>query len=665
MPLRTKGSAHRTRSTPATKPIDSGFLYDLPSVGSPAIDPAGQSIAYVRGDTSRDTKQRSSHIELIPFAGGPARSLTTGPRDSAPAWAPDGHTLAFLRATELPGADPEPAQVWLLPLDGGEPRQLTHLPLGVRSLAWSPDGATICVVAEVDPDHDPDWDASIPRVKVVNNLYSRGDSLGWRGDARWHLFRVDVATGATTQLTRGDHNNVGPAFSPNGKTIAFTSTRSRNRHHLLPMGYELCTISSQGGAVRRLTPDVWNTTCVGWSPDGKRLAVVLDEMDDRNQPYLYAVDLSTGARTRLSNDSVTPQNGFFPIVPPSPLSWVGNRILFAADAKGSSGLYRVTLNRRLASIRQRKELIGGLSVSADGQRLAMITTTPTQPGEITSLDLNTNKTKRLTHVSRAYVRAHPPGNVERFTIKRAGHTIDCWLMFPPNFNPKRRYPLILEIHGGPNGAFGTGFSALHQVIAGAGYLVLFVNPRGSSTYGADFTDAVTEDWGGEDYQDLLAALDQACLRPYVNDKRLGVHGYSYGGYMSTWIIGHDDRFKAAAVGAPVVNLQSMYGTSDISVPWGSYQWGGRPQDNAEEYRDRSPLTHAHKVKTPVLLLHGEADHRCPISQSEEYYVALKERRKTVEFVRFPGCSHLFLRLGHPELQREYYDRVLAWFKRWL
>ena len=295
----------------------------------------------------------------------------------------------------------------------------------------------------------------------------------------------------------------------------------------------------------------------------------------------------------------------------------------------------------------------------------MITTTPTQPGEITSLDLNTNKTKRLTHVSRAYVRAHPPGNVERFTIKRASHTIDCWLMFPPNFNPKRRYPLILEIHGGPNGAFGTGFSALHQVIAGAGYLVLFVNPRGSSTYGADFTDAVTEDWGGEDYQDLLAALDQACLRPYVNDKRLGVHGYSYGGYMSTWIIGHDDRFKAAAVGAPVVNLQSMYGTSDISVPWGSYQWGGRPQDNAEEYRDRSPLTHAHKVKTPVLLLHGEADHRCPISQSEEYYVALKERRKTVEFVRFPGCSHLFLRLGHPELQREYYDRVLAWFKRWL
>jgi len=665
MPPRTKKAA-RKRTTPTTKPIDSGFLYDLPSVGGTAIDAAGESIAYVRVDTSRETKQRSSHIELIPFEGGTPRALTSGSRDSNPNWSPAGNTLAFLRAV-----DEEPAQVWLLPLDGGEPHQISQLPLGVRSHTWSPDGTSICVVADVDSDHDPEWDPTIPRVKVVNNLYSRGDSLGWRGDARWHLFRIDAASGTTRQLTRGDHNNVGPVFSPDGKTIAFTSTRSRNRHHLDPMGYELCTMPSGGGTVRRLTPDVFGASAIGWAPDGKRLAVLLTEMDDRNQSYLYSVDLRTADRTRLTNDSVDPQGGFFPIIPPPPLTWTGNRILFAADAKASSGLYSVTLNRRLATLRQRKEMIGGLSVSANGQRLAMITTSPSQPGEVTALDLgNANdkgkdKSKRLTHVSRDYVRGHPPGQTERFTITRAGHTIDCWLMFPPQFDAKRSYPLVLEIHGGPNGVFGTGFNALHQVIAGAGNFVLFVNPRGSSSYGVDFTDAVTEDWGSEDYQDLMAAVDVACQRPYVNDKRLGVHGYSYGGFMSTWIIGHDDRFKAAAVGAPVINLESMYGTSDISVPWGSYQWGGRPQDNAEEYRKRSPLSYAHKVKTPVLLLHGEADHRCPISQSEEYYVALKERRKTVEFVRFPGCSHLFLRLGHPELQREYYDRVTAWFKRWL
>ena len=182
MPPRTRISrgskkTQRRQRTPATKPIDSGFLYDLPTVGSPAIDPSGQSIAYVRGATSRETKQRSARIELVPFDGGRTLTLTAGPRDSNPAWAPDGRTLAFLRAT-----DDEPAQVWLLPLEGGEPRQLTHLPLGVRSLTWSPDGTSICVVADVDPDHDPDWDASIPRVKVVNNLYSRGDSLGWRGE---------------------------------------------------------------------------------------------------------------------------------------------------------------------------------------------------------------------------------------------------------------------------------------------------------------------------------------------------------------------------------------------------------------------------------------------------------------------------------------------------
>ena len=239
------------------------------------------------------------------------------------------------------------------------------------------------------------------------------------------------------------------------------------------------------------------------------------------------------------------------------------------------------------------------------------------------------------------------------------------MVYPPGFDPEQSYPLVMEIHGGPNGFFGEGFNVLHQVIAGAGYLVLFVNPRGSSTYGAKFTDAVTVDWGGEDSLDLLHALDAVCERPYVDANRLGVHGYSYGGYMTTWLIGHDNRFKAAIAGAPVVNLWSMWGVSDIGPSWGSYQWGDVPDDNFDWYRERSPITYVQNVQCPVLILHGEHDWRVPISQGEEYFAGLRYRGKIAEMVRFPGCSHLMMRVGDPALVQEYYERMVQWFDRYL
>ena len=195
--------------------------------------------------------------------------------------------------------------------------------------------------------------------------------------------------------------------------------------------------------------------------------------------------------------------------------------------------------------------------------------------------------------------------------------------------------------------------------------MLAVNPRGSSTYGKEFMMAVLGDWGGEDYQDLMAAVDEVAARPYVDESRLGVHGYSYGGFMSSWMVGHTDRFKAAVVGAPCIDLYSMYGTSDIGVSFGEAQWSGTLVDAAQELVKHSPITYAANVNTPVLLLHGEADARCPIAQSEAYFVVLKRLGKEVEFVRFPDCSHLFPRMGHPKMREEYLARTLGWFDRWL
>ena len=224
---------------------------------------------------------------------------------------------------------------------------------------------------------------------------------------------------------------------------------------------------------------------------------------------------------------------------------------------------------------------------------------------------------------------------------------------------------MLDVHGGPNGAFYDSFVPVQQVLATSGYLVLAVNPRGSSTYGNDFMMAVVGDWGGEDYLDLMEAVDRTAERPYVDITRMGVHGYSYGGFMASWIVGHTDRFRAAVVGAPCIDLFSMYGTSDIGISFGEVQWGGSLVDAAPDLINHSPISYAANVNSPVLLLHGEADARCPIGQSEEYFVVLKRLGKEVELVRFPDCSHLFTWLGHPKMREEYLARTLGWFERFL
>jgi dipeptidyl aminopeptidase/acylaminoacyl peptidase len=525
-------------------------------------------------------------------------------------------------------------------------------------------------VSDVDPDarprnEDEQTRKRHPRVRVVNRIYYRGDTLGWRGDAHRQLFRVDVATGKTARLTRGDYDHATPVFSPDGSMLAFQSGRSRSRHLRAPFGGELCVMPVEGGRVRRLTPNTWNVSGIAWSPDGKEIACVASDLQEREQPYVHVVDVENKRCTRLTDDALHPQTGMFPIQPPPQVVWKDNEILFVADSRASSGLYGVDMQGEVRGLRLAQELVTGVSTASDGFRIAFVSSSPGQPPELAAMDVAGGPAARLTHISDDYIQDHPAGAVERFILQRSGYDIDCWLMFPPDFDPNKRYPLVLEVHGGPNGFFGTGFNVLHQIIAGAGNVVLFVNPRGSTTYGTEFTAQVWRNWGGEDYLDLITALDEACRRPYINGARMGIHGYSYGGFMTSWAVGHTDRFSAAVVGAPVTNLVSMYGQTDIGVNFGEHQWGGRPHERLDWYIEHSPITYAEKVTTPVLLLHGEEDIRCPISQSEEYYVALKRSGKRVEFVRFPGCSHLFLRVGHPEMRQQYYDRVTAWFSQWL
>ena len=648
-------------SPTAREPIGSEIVFDLPSVSSPALSPDGETVAYVRAQVSRETMTGEAHIRAVAFTGGNDRRLTAGPRDSSPAWSPDGSQLAFLRAADAKA----PRQLWLLPMSGGEAQRLTDLPYQVESCAWLPDGSGLIAVADVDPERLIEDDGA-PRTTVLHEVYYRGDTLGYRVGAWHHLFSIDASNGAATQLTSGPYNNAHPVISPDGRWIAFATDRSVERDRRRPFGSELCVIPARGGVIERLTPGAQSAGRPAWSPDGRELAVAITEVAEPQQAYLTRIHRYSGRRTRLTDGGLTPQSGFFPLASPPPISWSESGITFAADACGRSGVWRVSPdgNGEAEVIRAEAELLNGVDLSADGSRIAAIVTDPGQPGELVTQTAGAAATS-LTSVSAEYLAAHEPGAVEWFTIVREGVPIPCGLMFPPGFDASQQYPLVLEIHGGPHGWFGEGFTALHQIIAGAGFLVLFVNPRGSSTFGSDFTHAVIGDWGGEDSLDLLAALDHVCARPYVDAKRLGVHGYSYGGFMTSWLIGHTDRFKAAVAGAPVINLESMYGTSDIGASWGRYQWSGRPDEAREWYRERSPITYAANVTARVLLLHGDADHRVPITQSEEYFVALRDRGKPVEFVRFPGGSHLMLRVAHPKLRQEYYDRLTTWLARYV
>ncbi|HXU24024.1 MAG TPA: S9 family peptidase, partial [Tepidiformaceae bacterium] len=283
-------------------------------------------------------------------------------------------------------------------------------------------------------------------------------------------------------------------------------------------------------------------------------------------------------------------------------------------------------------------------------------------GEIIVIDREAGTSRVVTSTSAPVFVESPVAAWERFDVRRGEFVTEAWMLKPPGFDPAKNYPVILDVHGGPNGFYGYAFNAMQQLLASNGYIVLFSNPRGSSSYGREFTMQVFGDWGGEDYEDLMAVVDEALKRPYCDASRTGIWGYSYGGYMTAWTIARNHRFKAAVCGAPCFDLESMFGTSDISHMFGRIQWGGAPHEAREWYATHSPSQFAHNTTTPTLIIQGEADERCPKGQAEQMFVALKTAGCEVEMARYPGGSHLFMRTGPAEHREDVLGRVLGWFQ---
>lgn len=658
------------------QPLLPDLVRQLQTVADPSISPDASRLAYTLSWVDPDQWESRSRIMLMDLATEHVAELTQGNKDSAPRFSPDGKNLAFLQADEN-----EHEQIWIANFISGEPMQRTSTPAGVVDFAWSPNSRQLVFCADTNPNAQPvpEHESDLPQVKEVRRIRYRYDTLGWRGDSHFHLFILTIDDAVVRQLTDGDWDDLSPVWSPDGSRIAFISGRRDDRDfRALTEAY---VVPASGGEAALWSEGLTSVGGLAWSPKGDKLLAVGSEAAGFQviwQGWLYALKPGQPPQ-RITDDSFRPYVAF-PSTTHSPeMRWdKDDCITLLGDSRGESFLYQVSLVEG-----KPRPLLGGgwassdLSMDLTAQHCVVASSSPESPSDLHYLDLKTGSSKQITRYNWEFLTDHPPSRMEKFDINRDGWDIQCRLYFPPGFDSSLKYPLVLDVHGGPNGAFYDSFASWQQMLATNGYLVLAVNPRGSSTYGDDFMTAVLGDWGGEDYLDLMAAVDEVVARPYVDRSRLGIHGYSYGGYMSSWTVGHTNRFKAAVVGAPCINLHSMYGTSDIAISFCEVQWGTSVAEAGEasgtngyeqmalELLRRSPISYVEQVETPVLLLHGEADARCPISQSEEYFTMLKRLGKEVEMVRFPDCSHLFLRSGHPKMREEYLARTLAWFNKYL
>jgi dipeptidyl aminopeptidase/acylaminoacyl peptidase len=627
-------------------------------LSDPRVSPDGERIAFVVATLDEERDEYLSNVWLVDRKGGRPRRFTAGRRrDHSPRWSPDGRWLAFV--SERDGA--RRPQLHVIPADGGEPTRLTDLEHGVSDPAWSPDSRRLAFVARVGGEKEPTTDEERRKsrpARVITTLKYRSNGEGFVYDRRPHVFVVSIDGGKPKQITDGDFVDADPAWSPDGRTIAFASARHEERDY--DDSSDLWTVAPDGGEPRRLTDTRGPVRRPSFSPDGRHIAYLGHEHRDDSvarNTNVFVVAAEGGAPTCLS--AALDRNA----ASSQPPEWLadGSSLLVAVDDHGDVPVVSLDVGRRGGTPRIDRVVggarqVSGFSLSGDGQRLAYIASTPTMPGELFA------DGRQITDLNRAWRRSVALSEPERFRFERDGFEIDGWVMRPAGFEAGRRYPVLLNIHGGPATQYGHSFFDEFQVYAGAGYAVVFTNPRGSQGYGEGFARAVLDDWGGGDYRDVIAGLDEALRRfDFLDPTRLGVMGGSYGGFMTTWIVGHDHRFKAACSERALNTWVSFYGSSDIGHFFGEKYLHASPLDGVEKLVKHSPLSYARDVRTPLLIMHSEDDLRCPIEQAEQLYVALKKQRKDVLFVRFPQENHELSRAGKPRHRLERFRHLLDWF----
>ncbi len=673
-PRNSEGWELATKRSP-TEPADARkaaftieALYDLQSVKSPTWSPKGTHLLFATTRSDLAAGSANTDLWLADPVAGTTRRLTHDPGyDGSPSWSPDGRSFVFISHRGEQGP-----QLWRMSIDGGEPERLTSLSTGVSEPRWSPDGRRIAFTSRVFPEHGADDEANAALLADIADSPTKAylaDELLYRHWTRWddgrreHIMVLDLENDSIVDVTPGEFDSPafrlgdpGFAFSPDGQELCFASNRDPGSAQAWSTNKDLWVVPITGGKARSLTAS--NPGFDGhplYSPDGTTIAF------RRQAQAGYEADVFELALYDRASGDVRVLTDAFPNWV-TDLRWAADSksLVFQGPVEGRTPLFRVSTDggaiERLAVPSARS-----WDLAPDG-RLAFTFSSVGTPVELFVAEPGGEKPRRLTGLNDAVVDEYDIRPVEEMRIPGAdGKPVHVFIVKPHGFREGKRYPLIINVHGGPQSQWSDSLRGDWQVYPGAGYVVAFFNPHGSTGYGQDYTAAISKDWGGKVYQDVMAVTDALEKEPYVDPEHIGAMGWSYGGYMMNWLLGHTDRYEAIASMMGIYDLPSFYGaTEELWFP--EWDLGGPFWTNVEAYRTWSPSSHAAKFKTPTLVVTGERDYRVPYTQSLDLFTALRRQDVPARLVVFPNDGHW---PSHVRSMPLYYAAHLDWFHRYL